>query len=330
MARQRGDEGRHPRAPHGLGHPAAALDGLPRHHHRYTRAPGSEFVAIGVRHRHGADPRRVRALAEPRGRVLVGEGPPVDRRRDRGPCLLAHQPAGPAVLDRRVRGAAVLLGVGGKRLEADETKLVLVPIQIAGMPGRGVLHEGQALRRDRRPLRALVGLVGAVAWDARGRPGGAARGAGATGRAASPGGGDQWPSGAPGRHVPAPDGGQRRAPSRAPTPWRWPAPAARPRTGPARSSARPARAARGRGRTAPRRPAISRSSASRRSTRRAHVLRPLAAGAAVTPQVPVRAPLPDLRGGAGPRTRRSPIRATRRAAPRDPRVPRGDRCRRPG
>ena len=34
VARQRGDQGRHPRAPHGLGDPAAALDGLPRDHHR--------------------------------------------------------------------------------------------------------------------------------------------------------------------------------------------------------------------------------------------------------------------------------------------------------
>ena len=33
-------------------------------------SPWAELVAIGVRHRHGADARRVRALAQPRGRVL--------------------------------------------------------------------------------------------------------------------------------------------------------------------------------------------------------------------------------------------------------------------
>ena len=74
-----------------------------------TREPEPVGGARGdrVRDRHGPDARRVRALAEPGGRVLVGEGPPVDRRRAWSrSCLLAISLLGPAVLDRRVRGGA--------------------------------------------------------------------------------------------------------------------------------------------------------------------------------------------------------------------------------
>ena len=68
--------------------------------------PWRELLAVVVRRRAGPDAGRVRAVAEPRGRVLAAAGPRVGGRRDRGGVAAGDHVHRPAVLGRRVRGAS--------------------------------------------------------------------------------------------------------------------------------------------------------------------------------------------------------------------------------
>ena len=178
--------GRHPHPPSGLGHRAA--DG-----HRLCRRDDRAAIPLArdrrgpVRGRDRAGARRVRAVAEPQGRLLERSGPQVDRRGDRrrydhrdgagrlyGLGGRRHRGGGRRVRDRRdirrhrdpprggqpgegeVRGgdhrAVLLPGRPGRRPAPGQAALALgPPVLWRGAEGAGAgAVRGQARRRERR------------------------------------------------------------------------------------------------------------------------------------------------------------------------------------
>ncbi len=142
MARKRRGR-RDPHPPPRLGHPADDDHGLPgdRTHPGFPLAGGD---CCPVRIRHGAHLRRIRALAEPQGRLLVREGATVDRRGD-GRGGLRRDPA-----DRLCRLDRCRQGGRGRRLR--RRRFLRSPGDTAG--ARQLLQR-EVPDGDRRALHSL-------------------------------------------------------------------------------------------------------------------------------------------------------------------------------
>ena len=117
-----------------------------------------------LRHRHGPHDGRVRPVAEPGGRLLDGEGPAVDRRRDRDHRLLAITLLGLQFwIDVLEADAGLRWAWAASELSSGESAAILVPLQIAGLCLAIVCF------LKGKTLTGLVGLVRSRSWRSSGR-----------------------------------------------------------------------------------------------------------------------------------------------------------------